>query len=110
MKEDEGHMNISGDTPHLFVESSPYQTRAVSSHQAYRNQFPEGGRPQTDQLNLSSTAREIQQVRQMLAQGSETRETRIAALKHDVESGHYQIRAEQVAEKIAKDHLLNLLH
>jgi anti-sigma28 factor (negative regulator of flagellin synthesis) len=46
----------------------------------------------------------------MLAQGSETRETRIAALKHDVESGHYQIRAEQVSEKIAKDHLLNLLH
>jgi negative regulator of flagellin synthesis FlgM len=109
MKEDEGRMNISGDTPRLLVEPLPYQTQAVSSHRAYRNRFPED-RPQTDQLSLSTTAREIQQVRQMLAQGSEIREAKVAALKHDVESGHYQVRAEQVAEKIVKDHLLNLLH
>jgi flagellar biosynthesis anti-sigma factor FlgM len=66
---------------------------------------------ETDQLNLSSRAREIQQAVQMVAQTSDPiRETKIAALTHDIASGRYHVKPEQIAEKIIKDHLLHLVH
>jgi flagellar biosynthesis anti-sigma factor FlgM len=66
---------------------------------------------ETDQLNLSPRAQEIQQAGQMVAQTSEEiRETKIVALRRDVANGRYHVHAEQIAEKIVKDHLLNLLH
>jgi len=44
----------------------------------------------------------------VLAQTLEIRETRIVALRSDIESGHYSVEAEQVAEKIMQDLLLDL--
>jgi flagellar biosynthesis anti-sigma factor FlgM len=63
-----------------------------------------------DQMSFSPHLREIQQAGQMLAHTLEIRETRIAALRKDIESGHYSVKADQVAEKIMKDHLLDLFH
>jgi len=40
----------------------------------------------------------------------EIREMRVAALRRDIESGHYRVKAEQVAEKIMEDQLLELLY
>ena len=40
----------------------------------------------------------------------EIRETRVVALRRDVESGHYSVKAEQVAEKLMQDHLLELFY
>lgn len=45
---------------------------------------------------------------QLLVQTLEVRETRIIALRRDIESGHYSVKAAQVAEKIVKDYLLEL--
>jgi flagellar biosynthesis anti-sigma factor FlgM len=63
---------------------------------------------QSDQINLSQRIRDVQQAAQVLAHAIEVRETRIVALRRDVESGHYSVEAEQVAEKLVKDHLLDL--
>ena len=63
---------------------------------------------QVNQINLSPRVWETQQAGQMLAQTLEVRETKIVALRRDVENGHYDVKAEQVAEKIMKDHLLEL--
>ncbi|MGH8068579.1 MAG: flagellar biosynthesis anti-sigma factor FlgM [Candidatus Entotheonellia bacterium] len=63
---------------------------------------------QVDQMNSSPRLREIQQASQILAQTLEIRETMIVALRRDIESGHYSIKADQVAEKIMQDHLLAL--
>jgi Anti-sigma-28 factor, FlgM len=52
---------------------------------------------------------EIQQVGKVLAQILEVRDTRIVALRSDIESGHYSVEVEQVAEKIMQDLLLDLL-
>jgi anti-sigma28 factor (negative regulator of flagellin synthesis) len=45
----------------------------------------------------------------MLAQIVDVRETRVVELQRDVENGHYAVEAEQVAERIVKNHLLDLL-
>ena len=46
----------------------------------------------------------------VLSQTLKVRDTRIVALKSDIESGHYSVEAEQVAEKIMKNLLLALFH
>jgi anti-sigma28 factor (negative regulator of flagellin synthesis) len=63
---------------------------------------------QVDQLTFSPRLREIQQAGQMLIQMIEIRDTTVVALRKDVETGQYSIKAEQVAEKLMQDHLLVL--
>jgi flagellar biosynthesis anti-sigma factor FlgM len=63
-----------------------------------------------DQMSFSPRLREIQQAGQMLTHTLEIREIRIVALRKDIESGRYSVKADQVAEKIMKDHLLDLFH
>jgi anti-sigma28 factor (negative regulator of flagellin synthesis) len=63
-----------------------------------------------DQISSSRQLREINHASQILAHTLEIRETIIVALRKDIESGYYSIKAGQVAEKIMKDHLMDLLH
>ena len=52
----------------------------------------------------------MHQFNQILTQISEIREMRVAALRREIESGHYRVEAEQVAEKIMEDQLLELFY
>jgi hypothetical protein len=63
-----------------------------------------------DQLNCAPRLWEIQWANQMLAQFLEIRETRVAALRREIESGHYNVDADQVAGKIMEDQLLELFY
>jgi flagellar biosynthesis anti-sigma factor FlgM len=63
---------------------------------------------QLDQLHCTPRLWELQWANQMLAQILEIRETRVAALRREIESGHYSVKAEQVAEKIMEEQLLEL--
>jgi anti-sigma28 factor (negative regulator of flagellin synthesis) len=66
--------------------------------------------PQIDQRNLSPWIADIQQAGPLLAQTLDVREAKIVALRRDVESGHYSVEPEQVAEKIVEHHLLDLFY
>lgn len=50
-----------------------------------------------------------QQSDQYLSSGSDMRASKIAQLRHAVESGHYCVSAEQVAEKMAHEALVGML-
>jgi anti-sigma28 factor (negative regulator of flagellin synthesis) len=63
-----------------------------------------------DLMSSSPRLWEIRQAGQLIAHTSEIREIRIVVLRNDIESGLYKVRAEQVAEKVMKDHLLDLFH
>jgi anti-sigma28 factor (negative regulator of flagellin synthesis) len=65
---------------------------------------------QIEQLNLSPLAREIQYAGQLLAHALDLREAKLMALRQDVESGRYCVAAEQVAEKIMADCLLDIYY
>ena len=60
-------------------------------------------------MNSSLQLWSIYHYGQTVTQVFEIRKTRIAALRRDIESGHYCVRAEQVAEKIMEDELMDLL-
>ena len=100
-------MRSHGNTPHSPIDLSSPQVGVTPSQEMKvgpsRRQVIE-----VDQMSASPRLREFQQASQMLAHILEIREMRIVALRRDIESGHYTIKAEQVAEKIMKDYLLEL--
>jgi anti-sigma28 factor (negative regulator of flagellin synthesis) len=102
-------MRNHGETPRPPASSSSPQVGTTSAQE--REIGPLRRRvTDVDQLHSLPRLWEIQQENQMLTQILEIRETRIAALKRDIESGRYSIRAEQVAEKIMEDYLLDLFY
>ena len=101
-------MKVSGDKSMPLTDGTSYHAGVTTPRQAYLNRHRER-LTHADQLSLSPKAREIQQAGQMLAQVVDVRETRVVELQRDVENGHYAVKAEQVAERIVKIHLLDLL-
>jgi flagellar biosynthesis anti-sigma factor FlgM len=63
---------------------------------------------QIDKMSSTLRLREIQQAGKLLAQTIEVREKRIVILRRKIEDGYYSVDAEQVADKIMKDLLLEL--
>jgi flagellar biosynthesis anti-sigma factor FlgM len=99
----------SSDTAHLPGDPSSRQGRSIPaiempSTQALRRVI------QIEQLNLSPLVREMQQAGQLLARTFDLREAKLMALRQEVESGRYRVEAEQVAEKIMADHLLDICY
>jgi flagellar biosynthesis anti-sigma factor FlgM len=101
-------MRIYGDKPYLPLDILSHGMGTMSPRQTEASR-PQGCEIHADQLNLSPQAREIQQAGRLLAQTPDVREAKVIALKQDVESGHYGVRPEQVAERLVQDHLLDLL-
>lgn len=102
-------MRSYGNTPHPPSDPSSPQVEMTPAQETKKRQS-QGQVTQVDQMSSSPWLREIQQVSHMLTQILEIRETRIVALRSDIESGRYSVKAEQVAEKIVKDHLLDLCY
>lgn len=59
-------------------------------------------------VNLSTKAKDIQQIRQLLDRIPDTREAKIMELKQQIESGTYKIDAGKVAEKMVGESLIDL--
>jgi flagellar biosynthesis anti-sigma factor FlgM len=102
-------MKVSSNSSSPFIDQASHYMGASAPRQAHMR-CPQERLAHTDQLNLSPKAREIQQAGQMLAYSADVREVRVVELRRDIENGHYAIKAEQVAEKIVKNHILDLLY
>jgi flagellar biosynthesis anti-sigma factor FlgM len=98
-------MRSHGDTAHTSVGSSLPQMKMTPTQEM---KSAPGRLTQVDQISSSPRLREIQQAGKLLAQTFEVRETKIVILRRKIESGYYNVEAEQVAEKIMKDLLLDL--
>jgi negative regulator of flagellin synthesis FlgM len=109
MQEDDGSMRIYGDKPNFLLNPLSHRMGAISPRQTEASR-PQGRETQADQLYLSPQAREIQQAGQLLAQTPDVREAKVIALKQDIESGHYDVKSEHVAEKLVQHHLLDFFY
>jgi negative regulator of flagellin synthesis FlgM len=61
-----------------------------------------------DKVDLSAESKEMKKIYNVLAGTPETRTERVAELKKLVETGQYQIKSEDVADKMVKDFILEL--
>jgi hypothetical protein len=100
-------MSSHGDTAyHPPVGSSLPEMKTIPPQEI---PYTPGWLTRVDPMTSSPRLCEIQQAGKVLAQTLEVRETRIVALRSDIESGDYSVEVEQVAEKIMQDLLLDLL-
>jgi anti-sigma28 factor (negative regulator of flagellin synthesis) len=109
IQKNEGIMRSNGNTSHPPVSPSSPQVRTTPAPEmkigrARRRAID------VDRMNSLSQSWKIYNYNHIFPQILEIRETRIAALRRDIESGHYCVKAEQVAEKIMEDELLDLLY
>jgi len=63
----------------------------------------------TEKVDLSSRAKDIRQIKQLLNQTPEVREDKISELKRQIESGKYTIQSDQIAEKIVGESLIDVI-
>ena len=61
--------------------------------------------PAEDTVNLSSEAREMKRIRDILETSPEVRTERVAALKKAIENGQYEIRNEAIAKGMVQEAL-----
>ena len=100
-------MKISGDKPNPSVDP-PIRTGGQPTRPAQAG-HAEKGATSEDRVDFSEKAKDIQLAARVLAQTPEEREARVAALKRDVESGTYNVKAEQIAAKMVREALLDQL-
>lgn len=96
-------VNNAGMNPAAASKSRESQAPSDVSKQAG------AGQPRNDKINLSSRAKDLQKVHEVLKQTPDVREEKVQALKAKIDNGTYQVRSKDVAEKMVNQHLGNLL-
>jgi negative regulator of flagellin synthesis FlgM len=61
-----------------------------------------------EKVNLSTRAKDIQQIRQILDQTPDIREDKVLELKRQIDSESYRINAEKIAEKMVGESFIDL--
>jgi negative regulator of flagellin synthesis FlgM len=70
---------------------------------------PPGAQPGVaERVSLSTKAKDIRQIRQLLDRIPDTREAKISELKQRIESGNYRIDAGKIADKMVGESLIDL--
>ena len=100
-------MEIRGDHPDKPV--NPAQQTDAAAHRPVRPGQVHTQATSADQVDLSPRAKEIQQAARVLAQTPDVRKAQVAEIKRAVEGGTYSVKADQLAGKMVKDALLDLI-
>lgn len=61
--------------------------------------------PRHDQVQVSPRARQLRRVMEVMPEVSDVRSARVAELQAQIESGHYEVDATQVARRLLEDGL-----
>lgn len=61
----------------------------------------------TDTVNISDAAKEIQEVRKQLDDIPDVRTEKVQQLKNEIENGTYEIKSEEIADKMLRESLFN---
>ena len=62
-----------------------------------------------EKVNLSTKARDIQQLRDAVSQLPDVREDKVRELKDKVDKGAYDVNGQKIAEKMVSESLLDIL-
>jgi flagellar biosynthesis anti-sigma factor FlgM len=61
----------------------------------------------TEKVDLSSRAKEIHRIKQLLDQIPDVREAKVQELKSRIDSGNYRVNADKIAEKMIDEYRLD---
>ncbi len=81
----------------------------VNNKTSSRSVSEQSGKPaiKADTVDISDTAKKIQEAKSHLENIPDIREEKVAELKSQIENGTYEINADKIASKMLRDALLN---
>jgi negative regulator of flagellin synthesis FlgM len=98
-------MEINGTNPSI---ANPNPQRVEASQESQRSLKTRAGQnPESDSLELSVKSREISHLEDLIRSTPDVREERVQAVRSQIESGTYNVKAEKIAEKIVGGNLLD---
>lgn len=63
----------------------------------------------SEKVNLSTKAKDIRHIKQILDQVPEVREDKISELKSKINSGTYTVQSDKIADKMAAESLIDII-
>ena len=90
-----------------LVNIDAYVNQVHQPNRADRDEQSGKAAAKSDTVEISESAKRIQEAKSELEKIPETRADRIAELKNQIESGTYQVDAEKVADKMIRESLFN---
>jgi negative regulator of flagellin synthesis FlgM len=98
--------NINQDNQAIQYIQQGQKTCSVDKNQSVQDAQKVFTGP--DKVDLSAESKEMKKIYDVLASTPDTRTERVAELKKLVETGQYQVKSEDVADKMVKDFILEL--
>lgn len=102
-------MKIGGKKPGA-VNTDNFVNRAGDSANVKKNGTLEGGASASDNVDISSRARQMNRAKSLLDSVPEIRTAKVGRLKSDIESGNYHVDAGKVAERMIERAVRDALH
>ena len=63
----------------------------------------------TERVDLSTKAKDIQQIKQILDQTPDVRKDKVQELKRQIDNGSYTVHADKIAEKMVGESLIDII-
>ena len=86
-----------------YQKTEKVEDRASEKAGAANNLVPE------EKVNLSTTAKDVQNLKNAISKLPDVREEKVQALKDQIEKGTYRVDADKVADKMVGESLIDLL-
>jgi len=86
-----------------YQKTDKVEDRASEKAAAANNLVPE------EKVNLSTTAKDVQNLKNAISKLPDVREEKVQALKDQIEKGTYRVDADKVADKMVGESLIDLL-
>jgi negative regulator of flagellin synthesis FlgM len=93
--------NAYDATRSYVQQTDAARTAAASAAQAqYATRAKQGAAPRTDSVSFSADARALASARATVASAPDVRESKVADIKHQIDTGTYQVSARVLARKM----------
>ena len=90
------------NSKNALVALNPNVQRLDAQQQSQRPQktAEESSSPNLDRIELSTRSREIQHIEELIRSTPDIREARVEQIRSAIQGGTYNVKAEQIADKI----------
>lgn len=102
-------MKIGGKKPGA-VGTENFINRANDSGNVKKNEGLQGGASSSDNVDISSRARQMNRAKSLLDSVPDIRTEKVVRLKTDIERGNYHVDAGKVAERMIERAVRDALH
>jgi negative regulator of flagellin synthesis FlgM len=103
-------LEINDKNPLAVVNPSIRKLDIQRPAQRVNKKGESGSASNADQINLSARSREMQHIYDLIQSTADVRDARVEQIRNEIENGTYNVRGEQIAEKIIVGTLIDEIY